>query len=108
VFASDFDWRRFRYYTEIKHARPLSVLASRRYEQDDEGLTVINAGWEIVADCFQLAAADDVGPVAGYEDARLTGSIQFYLPADEERNGQVISARLKAEELSPRVEGVRG
>jgi hypothetical protein len=108
VFGSDFDWARFRYHTEIKDARPTEVLASRRYKQEREAITVVNASWEIVVDCFQLSADDDVGPVLGYEDVLVTGSIQFYLPDDEELVAQVVSSRLVAENLPSPVQGIGG
>jgi hypothetical protein len=108
IFGADFNWERFRYSTEVKAARPIEVFSSRRYQQEQEAITVVNASWEIVADCFQLETDDEIGPVLGYQGVRLTGSIQFYLPDDPDLLPQVVSARLQAEDLPQPVRGVGG
>jgi hypothetical protein len=108
VFGTEYDWQAFHYCTEVKDARPIRVLASRRYEQDQEAITVINVQWEIVVDCFRLPSEDDVGTVVGYEGVLLTGGIQAYLPDDDEQLAQMISARLEAASLPPMTRAVGG
>lgn len=108
VFGADFDWDEHRYLSELKEARPVNVLASRRYEQDDNAITVANVLWELVVDCFQLSADSAVGPVLGYENAVLTGAIQAYLPDDDERLAQVVSAQLRAATLPSPTRAIGG
>jgi hypothetical protein len=108
IFGSDYDWEGFRYVTEIKEARATKVLASRRYEQEDAAITVINALCELVVDCVRLPADEAVGPYFGYESVRVAGSVQAYVPDGDERLAQVISARFEADELPQPTHGIAG
>lgn len=99
VFGSGFDWDRFHYHAEIKDVRPKKVLAARRYEQESDAITVINVECEIVADCLQMNADDEIGQVVVYDGALLEGAVQAYFPDDEERLAQVVSTRLRVSKL---------
>jgi hypothetical protein len=108
IFGEDFDWHAFHYVTDLKAARVTRVVASRRYEQETEAITVVNAVCELVVKCLRFSRDEEIGTVVGYDDARISGAIQFYLPDDEELLVQVISARLTVDFLPPVIVGVGG
>lgn len=108
VFGSEYDWDAFRYLTEIKEARATVLLASRRYEQDDAAITVLNVACELVVDCFRLPANEEIGQYLGYENVRVTGSVQAYVPDGDESLAQVVSARLEADDLPSPRRGISG
>jgi hypothetical protein len=107
VFGAEYDWDRFDYFTELKDATPTELLAARRYE-NEQAITVVNANWELTVDCLRRDRGDEIGPVVGYEDVRVVGSIQCYVPDDQELLPQVVSTRLRVPTLPPPVEGIGG
>jgi hypothetical protein len=95
VFGADYDWNVYEYVTELKDAHPTKVLAATHYEKDDEAITVVNAQWTLVVDCFRHERGSDIGPWLAAIDAQLIGSIQCYLPDDPKSLAQIISSDLR-------------
>jgi hypothetical protein len=90
-----------RYRTLVKEARPVRVLSARRYEREDDAVTVVNAEWELRVDTL-MQSRDTPNQAEWYvqEDVPLNGAVQLYLADErgEELPPQFISARFRSEE----------
>ncbi len=70
--SSDFD-----HWAEISDAKPVRVRRTRRYEQDREGLTVVDAEWEVVATVGRAARAGQAAESEGVADQGFYGTFQL-------------------------------
>ena len=75
------------------------MLAARHCARDEQGITVVNARWDVVVDCFRGPRDEEIGQWLGAGDVTFRGTIQFYLPDDEQALAQVIGAHLEPADL---------
>jgi hypothetical protein len=90
---------RFRYKTEVKEATPVAVREARHFEEGAEGaLTVVDSEWNLVVDCLVKLAGSDPTLWSGVQNARLTATVQLYLPGEDRPDlpAQIINARLRS------------
>jgi len=82
----------------VQSAVPVEITRVRRYERDQQAVTIVDARWELVADLHikKTNAWDTVRVIDGLE---LEGSVQVYLPEETGVRGDaaLIGAQLTSQ-----------
>jgi hypothetical protein len=89
------DWD---YEIRLSQAAPTRIKGTRRWAAGDEGLTVVDSEWALVATAVRSPRFRE-GASESEEDVELHGTIQLYLPdsGGKENLAQIVSGRFARE-----------
>jgi len=86
-----------RFRTVVTSGKALKVHKAQRFARKDDSVIIVDAEWNLVADClYQDLARDESDGWGVIHDVALSGRLQIYLPEIDDASGkaQLIAAQL--------------
>ena len=82
-----------RYRSDVTAARPITVRRTRRYERDDDSVTLVDADWKLdIQPCFQSVDTDDPEQWSCLQEpVDVVGRIQVFVIDRDDAEGSLKS-----------------